>query len=106
MVQRPVPLAGDRTMIEWSWAFAPEATAKSDFHPSYAIDFWDITNRQDWAACESVQRGLSSPHALPGPLSPAEDAVYQYVTMVARGYLGQPVWNNDAATGRLRRRSP
>ena len=52
------------------------------------MDFWDLTNRQDWSACESVQRGLSSPHAVPGPLL-AEDAVYQYVTMVARGYLGQ-----------------
>jgi Rieske 2Fe-2S family protein len=57
------------------------------------VDFWDITNRQDWQACEAVQRGLSSPHAVPGPLSPEEDAVYRFVTMVARGYQGQPVWN-------------
>jgi len=94
MVHRLLPLAVNRTRIECSWAFAPEATAQPDFDPSYAVDFWDITNRQDWSACESVQRGLTSPHAVPGPLSPAEDAVYQYVTMVARGYLGQPVWNN------------
>src|SRR5258708_20859298 len=74
------------------WAFAPGATARPDFDPSYAIDFWDLTNRQDWAACESVQRGLASPHAKPGPLNPAEDAVYQFVTMVARGYLCWSVW--------------
>lgn len=92
MVHRLLPLAADRTKIECSWAFAPEATAQPDFDPSYAIDFWDLTNRQDWTACESVQRGLTSPYAVPGPLSPAEDGVYQYVTMVARGYLGQPVW--------------
>ena len=98
MVHRLVPLAADHTKIECSWAFAPEATARPDFDPSYAIDFWDITNRQDWSACESVQRGLSSPHAVPGPLSPQEDAVYQYVTMVARGYLGQPVWNPGVAS--------
>jgi Rieske 2Fe-2S family protein len=98
MVHRLLPLAVDRTMIECSWAFAPEATARPDFDPSYAIDFWDLTNRQDWTACESVQRGLTSPHAVPGPLSPAEDAVYQYVAMVARGYLGQPVWNNGKAS--------
>ena len=60
------------------------------------MDFWDITNRQDWAACESVQRGLTSPHASPGPLAPDEDGVYQFVTLVARGYQGQPVW--DAGT--------
>jgi len=40
-----------------------------------------------------VQRGLASPHASPGPLSPAEDAVYSYVTTMARAYLGQSVWN-------------
>jgi glycine betaine catabolism A len=93
MVHRLMPLAPNRTKIECSWAFAPEAVEREGFDPSYAIDFWDLTNRQDWGACESVQRGLSSPHAVPGPLNPAEDAVYQYVTMVARGYLGQRVWN-------------
>jgi Rieske 2Fe-2S family protein len=96
MVHRLMPLAVNRTIIECSWTFAPEATARPGFSPSYAIDFWDLTNRQDWTACESVQRGLSSPHAVPGPLSPVEDAVYQYVTMVARGYLGQPVWNEGS----------
>ena len=49
----------------------------------------DVTNREDWAACESVQRGAESPHFRPGPLAPAEDAVYQWVTMIARGYLGK-----------------
>ena len=93
MVHRLVPLAADRTQIECTWAFAPESLEQPGFDPGYAIEFWDITNRQDWHACESVQRGLSSPHAVPGPLSPDEDAVYQFVTMVARGYLGQRVWN-------------
>jgi Rieske 2Fe-2S family protein len=93
MVHRLTPLAADRTLVECTWAFAPEALEQPGFDPSYAVDFWDITNRQDWGACESVQRGLSSPHAVPGPLSPEEDAVYQFVTMVARGYRGQPLVN-------------
>jgi hypothetical protein len=38
-----------------------------------------------------VQRGLGSPLAAPGPLSPDEDAVYSFVTTVARGYLGARV---------------
>jgi glycine betaine catabolism A len=96
MTHRLVPLAVDRTMIECTWAFAPEALDRPGFDPGYAVEFWDLTNQQDWAACESVQRGLSSPHAQPGPLSPDEDAVYQFVTMVARGYLGQPAWNPGA----------
>jgi Rieske 2Fe-2S family protein len=93
MVHRLTPLAANRTQIECSWWFAPESIEAEGFDPAYAMDFWDITNRQDWHACESVQRGLSSEHAQPGPLSPEEDAVYQFVTMVARGYLGQPVTN-------------
>jgi glycine betaine catabolism A len=96
MTHRLVPLAVDRTFIECTWAFAPEALAQPGFDPGYAVEFWDITNRQDWGACESVQRGLSSPHSRPGPLSPDEDAVYQFVTMVARGYLGQSAWNSGA----------
>jgi len=93
MVHRLMPLAADRTWIECTWAFAPESLDQPGFDPGYAVEFWDITNRQDWQACESVQRGLTSPHAVPGPLSAQEDAVYRYVTMVARGYLGQRVWN-------------
>ena len=34
--------------------------AKPDFDPADAVDFWDLVNRQDWAICESVQRGMSS----------------------------------------------
>jgi Rieske 2Fe-2S family protein len=93
MMHKMIPLAANRTKIECTWSFAPESLAQPGFDPGYAIEFWDITNRQDWQACESVQRGLSSPHAMPGPLSvSAEDAVYQFVTMVARGYQGEPAW--------------
>ena len=92
MVHRLLPLAADRTRIECSWAFAPESLAQPGFDPGYAVEFWDITNRQDWHACESVQRGLTSPHAAPGPLAAQEDAVYQFVTLIARGYRGEPVW--------------
>jgi Rieske 2Fe-2S family protein len=92
MMHKMIPLAANRTKIECTWSFAPESLAKPGFDPGYAIEFWDITNEQDWHACESVQRGLSSPHAVPGPLSPAEDAVYHFVTMVARGYQGERAW--------------
>lgn len=91
MTHRLTPMASNRTRIECEWHFSPEDSERADFDPSFAVDFWDITNRQDWLACESVQRGLSSPHAEPGPLSASEDGVYQYVTMIARCYLGQEV---------------
>ena len=97
MTHRLTPLAADRSTIECTWAFAPEALERPGFDPGYAVEFWDITNQQDWGACESVQRGLSSPRAVAGPLSPDEDAVYQYVTMIARGYGGQSAWAPRAA---------
>jgi glycine betaine catabolism A len=88
MTHLMTPLAVDRTHVECAWAFPKDVAAKPDFDPSYAVDFWDLTNRQDWAACESVQRGLASPHARPGPLAPDEDGVYQFVTRVATAYSG------------------
>jgi glycine betaine catabolism A len=88
-----IPLAADRTLIECTWAFPPEALGRPGFDPGYAVGIWDITNLQDWRACESVQRGLSGGHAAPGPLADEEAGVYQFVTMVARGYLGLPVAN-------------
>jgi Rieske 2Fe-2S family protein len=91
MTHRMVPLTPGSTWVECAWAFPPEAVQREGFDPSYAVDFWDVTNRQDWAACESVQRGLESGMARPGPLSPREDGVYQFVTMVARGYAGRAV---------------
>jgi len=82
------PLGPDRTRVRCSCAFSPEDLGRPGFDPGGAVDFWDITNRQDWAACESVQRGLASEHWVPGPLAPDEDGVYQFVTMMARAYQG------------------
>ncbi len=75
------PVAADRTLVECEWLFDPAVT-----DPSYALEFWDLVNRQDWAACESVQRGVSSPHFIPGPLAPNETAVYDWLQLVARAY--------------------
>ncbi len=81
MTHRLAPVEPGRTRVECSWYF-PD----TNVDPAYAVDFWDVTNRQDWAACESVQRGVSSPHFRPGPLAPNEDAVYQWTALVARAY--------------------
>lgn len=87
MTHRIEPAAPARSRIECRWLFPPGVTARSGFDPGYAARFWDVTNRQDWRACEAVQRGVSSRGYTPGPLSPAEDAVYQFEVMVAEGYL-------------------
>ena len=82
------PVAPNRTQIECAWLFPPAVVGAPGFDPSNTVDFWDITNRQDWAACESVQRGLRAEQWVPGPLAPEEDGVYHFVTLVANRYLG------------------
>ena len=84
------PLAADRTRVECVWAFPGEAVDAPGFDASFAVDFWDLTNRQDWSACESVQLGLSSPHAVPGPIGPDETGVHAFVHRVATAYAGHP----------------
>jgi Rieske 2Fe-2S family protein len=91
MTHRLEPLTAGSTRVTCEWLFTPEALARPGFDPGYAVDFWDLTNRQDWSAVESVQRGLASPLFVPGLLARQEDAVYQFVTLVARGYLGEPL---------------
>ncbi len=87
LTHRLEPMAVDRTKIECHWLFSPEAMEKPGFSPDYAFDFWDLTNLQDWAALESVQRGISSSGYRPGPLARREDAVHHFVERIARGYL-------------------
>ncbi|GAA5181900.1 aromatic ring-hydroxylating dioxygenase subunit alpha [Rugosimonospora acidiphila] len=82
MTHRLEPLSPGATRVECAWYFPRVGT-----DPGYAVDFWDLTNRQDWAACESVQRGLSSPHFRPGPLAAGEDAVHRWMSLLARCYL-------------------
>lgn len=83
------PIAPDKTHVECSWLFPTAAIEAEGFDPKNTVDFWDITNRQDWAACESVQRGLRAKQWVPGPLAPEEDGVYHFLTLVASRYLGE-----------------
>ena len=87
MTHRIEPLSPSLSSVECEWLFASEAVAAETFDPSYAVDFWDVTNRQDWSACEGVQRGLASRGYRPGPFAAQEDAVQQWVTLIARSYL-------------------
>ncbi|HEX2049418.1 MAG TPA: aromatic ring-hydroxylating dioxygenase subunit alpha [Actinomycetota bacterium] len=91
------PLAAGRTEVACEWSFAPEALERPGFDPSFAVDFWDLTNRQDWAACESVQRGAAGRGYRQAPLSRHERNVADVIAMVATGYLdGGPPTPVDA----------
>jgi Rieske 2Fe-2S family protein len=87
MTHRIEPLAPDRTKVECQWLFPPEAAERPGFSPTYASEFWDITNREDWRACESVYRGLQSQGFHQGPFAWSEDEVHVFMAMVAQAYV-------------------
>jgi Rieske 2Fe-2S family protein len=68
------PTAAGRTRIVCDLLFAPDEVARDAFDPADAADFWDLVNKQDWAICESVQRGMSSRGFTQGWFAPMEDA--------------------------------
>lgn len=66
------PEAPGRTRIVCDWFFHPDAFDRDEFQPDDAIDFWDMTNKQDWHVCELSQQGIASRAYQPGPYSPRE----------------------------------
>ena len=66
------PLAANRSIVVTEWLQHPDTLAAGTFSPKGAIDFWDVTNRQDWHICELSQKGVSSRVYRPGPFSPRE----------------------------------
>jgi len=78
-----LPRAAERTDIVCHFLFESLERAKADFDPSDAVDFWDVVNRQDWAICESVQKGMRSRVHNHGYYAPMEDFsldIRRYVT--------------------------
>ncbi len=68
-----VPQAADRTDVVCDWHFHPDEMAKPGFDPRGAIEFWELTNRQDWELSERAQEGISSRGYRPGPYSNREE---------------------------------
>ena len=74
MVHQLWPQAPGETVIDCDWLFHPEAAGVSEvgYNPEDAIEFWDMTNRQDWHVCELSQEGIASRAYEPGPYSARE----------------------------------
>jgi Rieske 2Fe-2S family protein len=78
------PEAPDRTQIFCSWLFNPDSLTRPDCNPDDGIDFWDMTNRQDWHICEQSQLGVQSRAYVPGPYSKRESLSVQFDREVLR----------------------
>jgi Rieske 2Fe-2S family protein len=76
------PLAVDRTAVVCEWHFHPEEMAKPGFSGEDAVEFWDVTNREDWGISELSQKGISSRAYTPGPYSRQEGLPAAFDRMV------------------------
>ena len=77
------PIGPGVTRIQCDFLFHPDEMRQSDFDGSDAIKFWDLVNQQDWAICESVQRGMQNRVFEHGYYAPMEDYsldIRRYVT--------------------------
>ena len=76
------PVAPDRTVNICEWHFQPDELARAGFDAADCVDFWDMTNRQDWHVCELSQAGIQSRAYTPGPYSNREDLLYAFDRMI------------------------
>jgi Rieske 2Fe-2S family protein len=70
------PKAPDRTEVICEWHFHPDAIGRPDFDPRGPVEFWDLTNRQDWLLSDWAQEGISSVGYQPGPYSNREELLH------------------------------
>ncbi|HYF39957.1 MAG TPA: aromatic ring-hydroxylating dioxygenase subunit alpha [Gemmatimonadales bacterium] len=78
------PRSAGRTLVICDFLFHPSEIESPGFDPTDAITFWDRVNRQDWAICESVQRGMQSRVFQQGYYAPMESA-----SLDIRRYVGE-----------------
>lgn len=82
------PVGAFQTRIVCEFLFHRDATSSGKFDPSDAVDFWDLTNRQDWQICEASQSGIASRAYTPGPYSPQESLLWawdqEYLRQIGR----------------------
>lgn len=85
------PSEPGRTIVRCEWYFDPAEMARPEFNPDDAIEFWDLTNRQDWHVCESQQQGTASRAFTQGRYSSMESSVHGFDLMVADRYANDGV---------------
>ena len=67
-----------RTKLIAEWHFHPDEMAKPGFVFEDAVEFWDRTNREDWAISERSYLGISSRGYQPGPYSERERQLWEF----------------------------
>jgi Rieske 2Fe-2S family protein len=79
MYHHITPSGPDKIINDCYWLFRPEVIAdkKAQKGIQSAVEFWDLTNKQDWTVCEQMQQGTKSQRFTRGYYSGREDILHQ-----------------------------
>ena len=72
------PVAADRTNVVCEWLFAEDELNRHAPDVRDVVEFWDLTNRQDWHVNELTQAGISSRAYSPGPYAFQEGLLHAF----------------------------
>ncbi len=78
------PTGPETTTIVCDWLFHRDEAKQSDFDDSSEVEFWHVTNQQDWAICEQTQLGARSRGYRPVMYQEGEGCLAEF----DRWYLG------------------
>ena len=78
MFHHITPLGPEKIINECYWLFHPKVMndAQAQNGITSAVEFWDMTNLQDWTVCEQMQQGTKSKRFTRGYYSGGEDILY------------------------------
>ena len=78
MYHHITPLGPGKIINDCYWLFHPDVIndSKAQDGIESAIEFWDLTNKEDWKVCEQMQVGTKSSRFDRGYYSGAEDILY------------------------------
>jgi Rieske 2Fe-2S family protein len=68
----------DKCKVTCSWLFENDVVKSSKYQTQDAIDFWDMTNKQDWYISELSQLGIQSKKYSPAPYSGQESLLAEF----------------------------
>ena len=85
------PKGPGQTRVTCEWLFHPDTLNNPAFNPDDGVEFWDMTNRQDWHVCELSHAGVQSKSYTPGPYSRREglSAAFDQEVLTALGHRSE-----------------
>lgn len=67
------PVTPDETIVHGYWLFDPKVLEDENAYIDDAVEFWDVTSKQDWKACELThEANKSKAYQSGGVLTPVE----------------------------------